>query len=34
LEKGYKIIQEKRYTPYTKGKEGFARVLVKKTEQE
>jgi hypothetical protein len=33
LEMGYKIIQEKRYTPYTKGKEGFARVLVQKTEQ-
>ncbi|MDR1983536.1 MAG: GIY-YIG nuclease family protein [Prevotellaceae bacterium] len=30
LEKGYKIIQEKRYTPYINGKEGFARVLVQK----
>jgi hypothetical protein len=30
LEKGYKIIQDKRYTPYTNGKEGFARVLVQK----
>ena len=30
LEKGYKIIQEKRYTPYVKGKECFARVLVQK----
>jgi hypothetical protein len=32
LEKGYKIIQDKRYTPYTNGKEGFARVLVQKIE--
>jgi hypothetical protein len=31
LEKGYEIIQDKRYTPYINGKEGFARVLVKKT---
>ena len=31
LEKGYKIIQDKRYTPYINGKEGFARVLVQKT---
>ena len=31
LEKGYEIVQEKRYTPYINGKEGFARVLVKKT---
>jgi len=30
LEKGYKIVQDKRYTPYTNGKEGFARVLVQK----
>jgi hypothetical protein len=30
LEKGYKIIQDKRYTPYTNGKEGFARLLVQK----
>ena len=30
LEKGFKIIQEKRYTPYIKNKECFARVLVKK----
>jgi hypothetical protein len=30
LEKGYKIIQEKRYTPYINGKEKFARVLVQK----
>ena len=30
LEKGYKIIQDKRYTPYINGKEGFARVLVQK----
>ncbi|MDR2171672.1 MAG: GIY-YIG nuclease family protein, partial [Planctomycetaceae bacterium] len=30
LEKGYKIIQSKRYTPYIKGKEHFARVLVQK----
>jgi hypothetical protein len=28
LEKGYKIIQDKRYTPYINGEEGFARVLV------
>jgi hypothetical protein len=32
LEKGYKIIQEKRYTPYINGKEVFARVLVQKIE--
>jgi hypothetical protein len=31
LEKGYEIVQDKRYTPYINGKEGFARVLVKKT---
>jgi hypothetical protein len=30
LEKGYKIVQEKRYTPYINGKEGFARVLIQK----
>ncbi|GBU21769.1 hypothetical protein R80B4_01669 [Fibrobacteres bacterium R8-0-B4] len=30
LEKGYKIVQDKRYTPYTNGKEGFAKVLVQK----
>jgi hypothetical protein len=30
LEKGYKIIQDKRYTPYINGKEGFARVLLQK----
>ncbi|MDR0551539.1 MAG: GIY-YIG nuclease family protein [Spirochaetaceae bacterium] len=30
LEKGYKIIQDKRYTPYIKGKECFAKVLVQK----
>jgi hypothetical protein len=30
LEKGHKIIQDKRYTPYINGKEGFARVLVQK----
>ncbi|MDR1809820.1 MAG: adenine-specific methyltransferase EcoRI family protein [Prevotella sp.] len=30
LEKGYKIVQEKRYVPYFDGKEGFARVLVQK----
>jgi len=30
LEKGYKIIQDKRYEPYTNGKCGFARVLVQK----
>ena len=30
LEKGYIIVQDTRYTPYMKGKECFARVLVKK----
>jgi hypothetical protein len=30
LEKEYKIIQDKRYTPYINGKEGFARVLIQK----
>ena len=30
LEKGYEIVQDKRYTPYKDGKECFARVLVKK----
>jgi hypothetical protein len=30
LEKGYKIVQEKRYTPYIDKKEKFARVLVQK----
>ena len=30
LEKGYKIVQEKRHTPYINGKETFARVLVQK----
>jgi len=30
LEKGYKIIQDKRYTPYVNGKECFGRVLVQK----
>ncbi|MDR0926243.1 MAG: GIY-YIG nuclease family protein [Ignavibacteria bacterium] len=30
LEKGYKIAQDKRYTPYIDGKEKFARVLVQK----
>jgi hypothetical protein len=30
LEKGYKIIQDKRYTPYINGKECFARVIVQK----
>jgi len=33
LEKGYKIVQEKRYTPYINGKEKFARVLVQKIEK-
>jgi predicted GNAT superfamily acetyltransferase len=33
LEKGYKIVQEKRYVPYMNGKESFARVLVQKIEQ-
>jgi hypothetical protein len=30
LEKGYQIVQEKRYTPYINGRETFARVLVQK----
>jgi hypothetical protein len=30
LEKGYKIVQDKRYTPYQNGKEVFARILVQK----
>ncbi|MDR3110800.1 MAG: GIY-YIG nuclease family protein [Planctomycetaceae bacterium] len=30
LEKGYEIVQEKRYTPYVNGEECFARVLVQK----
>jgi len=30
LEKGYKIVRDKRYTPYIDGKECFARVLVQK----
>ncbi|GBU25741.1 hypothetical protein R83H12_02396 [Fibrobacteria bacterium R8-3-H12] len=30
LEKGYKIVNEKRYTPFVEGKECFARVLVQK----
>ena len=30
LEKGYKIVQDTRYTPYLNGKECFARVLVQK----
>jgi hypothetical protein len=30
LEKGYKIVQAKRYTPYINGKEKFARILVQK----
>ncbi|GHT22694.1 putative adenine-specific methylase [Planctomycetales bacterium] len=30
LEKGYEIVQEKRYTPYVNGEERFARVLVQK----
>ncbi|MDR0539934.1 MAG: adenine-specific methyltransferase EcoRI family protein, partial [Spirochaetaceae bacterium] len=32
LEKGYKIVQDKRYTPYIKGKERFARVPVQKAQ--
>jgi hypothetical protein len=28
LEKGYKIVDEKRYTPFINGKEKFARVLI------
>jgi len=31
LEKGYIIVDDKRYTPYINGKECFARVLVQKT---
>ena len=30
LEKGYKIIQEKRYTPFFNKKESFARILIQK----
>ena len=30
LEKGYKIVQDKRYEPYIKGKERFSRVLIQK----
>ena len=30
LELGYKIVQEKRYTPHFNGKEAFARVLIQK----
>ncbi|MDR1337506.1 MAG: GIY-YIG nuclease family protein [Rickettsiales bacterium] len=30
LERGYEIVQDKRYEPYTNGKSGFARVLVQK----
>jgi hypothetical protein len=30
LEKGYQIVQNKRYTPYINGKEKFARVLIQK----
>jgi hypothetical protein len=33
LEKGYKIIQEKRYTPYMNGEEKFARVLIQKLDK-
>jgi hypothetical protein len=32
LEKGYKIIQLKRYTPHFNGKENFAKVLIQKEE--
>ena len=32
LEKGYKIVHEKKYHPYSNGKMGFARVLVQKEE--
>jgi len=30
LEKGYRIVQDKRYTPYINGEEKFARVLIQK----
>ena len=30
LEKGYKMVQEKEYYPYIKGKKKFARVLIQK----
>ena len=30
LEKGYKVVQLKRYTPYFNGKESFAKVLIQK----
>ena len=33
LEKGYKIIKQKRYTPYFNGKEAFARVLIQKIKE-
>jgi hypothetical protein len=33
LEKGYRIVQEKRYTPYINGKEKFARVLIQKAKE-
>ncbi|MCL2039274.1 MAG: GIY-YIG nuclease family protein [Bacteroidetes bacterium] len=33
LEKGYKIVKEKRYDPYIKGKKKFARVLIQKIEK-
>jgi hypothetical protein len=33
LEKGYKIVQLKRYTPYFNGKENFAKVLIQKEEE-
>jgi len=32
LEKGFKIVKKKRYTPYIDGKEKFARVLIQKIE--
>jgi hypothetical protein len=31
LEMGYKIVQDKQYRPYIKGREDFARILVQKT---
>jgi len=30
LEKGYKLVKDKEYYPYIKGKKKFARVLIQK----
>jgi len=34
LEKGYKLIEDKEYYPYIKGKKKFARVLIQKIAEE